>query len=72
MVPTGGGPDKLGSIHLQVVVAGLTNLYTQYIATPEEYRAQRYEAASTIYGDATNSPLCAYYKKLIMTSSVPF
>jgi neutral ceramidase len=37
----------------QVVVAGLSNLYTQYIATPEEYQAQRYEAASTIYGPHT-------------------
>ena len=34
----------------KVVIAGLTNLYTQYIATPEEYEAQRYE------GECSNSP----------------
>ena len=32
----------MGSISL-AWPAGLTNLYTQYIATPEEYEAQRYE-----------------------------
>ncbi|GJZ44343.1 RNA-directed DNA polymerase, eukaryota, reverse transcriptase zinc-binding domain protein [Tanacetum coccineum] len=28
-----------------VVIAGLTNTYSQYVATPEEYQQQRYEAA---------------------------
>ncbi|XP_052739425.1 neutral ceramidase [Bicyclus anynana] len=37
----------------RVVVAGLSNVYSDYIATPEEYQAQRYEAASTIYGPHT-------------------
>jgi len=32
------------------VVAGLSNTYTHYITTFEEYQKQRYEAASTIYG----------------------
>jgi len=36
-----------------VVLAGLSNSYSHYIATPEEYQAQRYEAASTLYGPAT-------------------
>ncbi|GBP78308.1 Neutral ceramidase [Eumeta japonica] len=36
-----------------VVVAGLANVYADYIATPEEYQAQRYEGASTIYGPHT-------------------
>lgn len=36
-----------------VVVAGLSNTYTQYIATPEEYTIQRYEGASTLYGPNT-------------------
>jgi hypothetical protein len=47
----GFGPE------VKVVLAGLSNLYTQYIATKEEYAAQRYEAASTIYGPNT---LAAY------------
>lgn len=36
-----------------VVLAGLSNSYSHYIATPEEYLFQRYEAASTLYGRAT-------------------
>uniref|UniRef100_A0A6P7EZ82 Neutral ceramidase n=1 Tax=Diabrotica virgifera virgifera TaxID=50390 RepID=A0A6P7EZ82_DIAVI len=36
-----------------VVIAGLSNVYTSYIATPEEYQLQRYEGASTIYGPYT-------------------
>ncbi|KAH7567060.1 hypothetical protein JRO89_XS07G0011600 [Xanthoceras sorbifolium] len=38
-----------------VVIAGLTNTYSQYIATFEEYKHQRYEAASTLYGPHTLS-----------------
>ncbi|KAG6451901.1 hypothetical protein O3G_MSEX007377 [Manduca sexta] len=37
----------------KVVLAGLSNIYSDYIASPEEYQAQRYEAASTIYGPHT-------------------
>jgi neutral ceramidase len=33
-----------------VVIGGLANDYIQYITTPEEYQAQSYEAASTLYG----------------------
>ena len=36
-----------------VTIAGLTNTYTHYITTFEEYQAQRYEAASTLYGPHT-------------------
>lgn len=37
----------------QVVISGLTNSYTHYVATKEEYSYQRYEAASTLYGPHT-------------------
>lgn len=37
----------------QVTIAGLTNTYSSYITTFEEYQAQRYEAASTIFGPHT-------------------
>lgn len=37
----------------EIIIAGLSNLYTSYIATPEEYEKQRYEAASTLYGPQT-------------------
>ncbi|XP_076051185.1 neutral ceramidase [Oratosquilla oratoria] len=42
------------------VLAGLSNVYSHYVATWEEYQAQRYEAASTIYGPDT----CAAYRQI--------
>lgn len=36
--------------NLHVVVAGLTNTYSSYVTTYEEYQIQRYEAASNIFG----------------------
>ncbi|KAJ7802418.1 Neutral/alkaline nonlysosomal ceramidase [Mycena olivaceomarginata] len=50
-----------------VVVAGPANTYAHYITTREEYAAQRYEGASTIFGPFT---LEAYIQKY--TSLVPF
>ncbi|XP_068645208.1 neutral ceramidase 2-like [Aristolochia californica] len=47
-----------------VVIAGLTNAYSQYIATFEEYKQQRYEAASTLYGPHTLSAYIQEFKKL--------
>lgn len=35
------------------IVAGLSNMYSSYVATPEEYQIQRYEGASTIFGPHT-------------------
>ncbi|KAK7877164.1 hypothetical protein WMY93_032144 [Mugilogobius chulae] len=45
---------------LTLVVAGLSNVYTHYITTYEEYQIQRYEGASTIFGPHT---LNAYISK---------
>ncbi|XP_077595165.1 neutral ceramidase [Stigmatopora nigra] len=45
---------------VDVALAGLSNVYTHYIATYEEYQVQRYEGASTIYGPHT---LAAYIQK---------
>ena len=42
-----------GTEDLKVVIAGLSNAYTHYITTYEEYQRQRYEAASTIFGPHT-------------------
>uniref|UniRef100_A0A336ML87 Neutral ceramidase n=1 Tax=Culicoides sonorensis TaxID=179676 RepID=A0A336ML87_CULSO len=39
--------------NFDVIIAGLSNLYTSYIVTPEEYQMQRYEGASTLYGPHT-------------------
>lgn len=36
-----------------VVVAGLSNAYTSYVTTPEEYALQHYEGASTQFGPNT-------------------
>ncbi len=33
-----------------VIITGLTNNWLQYVTTPEEYAAQHYEGASTLYG----------------------
>merc|ERR1719483_693135 len=50
---------------LNVVIAGLSNTYTHYITTWEEYQKQRYEAASTIYGPHTLSAYQQQYDFLV-------
>ncbi|CAA7052195.1 unnamed protein product [Microthlaspi erraticum] len=50
--------------NLHVVIAGLTNTYSQYIATFEEYEIQRYEGASTLYGPHTLTAYIQEFKKL--------
>jgi len=47
-----------------VVIAGLSNAYSHYIATPEEYEVQRYEAASTLYGPNTLPAYQQLYSEL--------
>ncbi|XP_029312523.1 neutral ceramidase [Cottoperca gobio] len=48
----------------EVVIAGLSNIYTHYITTYEEYQVQRYEGASTIYGPHTLSAYLHKYRGL--------
>ncbi|XP_064457109.1 neutral ceramidase B-like [Ornithodoros turicata] len=43
-----------------IAFAGLSNTYTHYVTTFEEYQVQRYEGASTLYGPHT---LAAYKKQ---------
>merc|ERR1712142_1231773 len=50
----------------KVVVAGLSNVYTHYITTFEEYQRQRYEAASTIFGPHS---LQAYQQQYAMLAN---
>lgn len=38
---------------IYIAISGLTNTYSSYTTTYEEYQAQRYEAASTIFGPHT-------------------
>ncbi|KAF5189502.1 Neutral ceramidase [Thalictrum thalictroides] len=60
-VLTSGGQFN-NNIH--VVIAGLTNTYSQYITTFEEYEVQRYEGASTLYGPHTLSAYIQQFQKL--------
>ncbi|NXV45073.1 ASAH2 ceramidase, partial [Uria aalge] len=65
--------DFHGTARMDVVIAGLCNVYTHYITTYEEYQAQRYEAASTIYGPHTLSAYIQLYRglaKAIATNTV--
>ena len=50
--------------NVQVVVAGLSNMYSSYIATPEEYEIQRYEGASTIFGQHSLTLYIQQYERL--------
>lgn len=45
--------EQAGMSNPVVVIAGLSNTYSGYIATYEEYAVQRYEGASTIFGPHT-------------------
>ncbi|KAM4852130.1 putative neutral ceramidase C isoform 2-T2 [Thomomys bottae] len=49
---------------MTVVISGVCNGYTHYITTYEEYQAQRYEAASTIYGPHTLAAYLHLFKAL--------
>ncbi|XP_054975569.1 neutral ceramidase isoform X1 [Sorex araneus] len=62
-----------GRQNMTVVISGLCNVYTHYVATYEEYQAQRYEAASTIYGPHTLSAYIQQFRilaKAIATDTV--
>ncbi|XP_033099666.1 neutral ceramidase-like isoform X2 [Anneissia japonica] len=48
----------------KVVIAGLSNTYSDYITTLEEYQVQRYEGASTIYGPHTCQAYINQFKTL--------
>lgn len=49
-----------------VVIAGLSNTYSGYISTKEEYQMQHYEGASTVFGQYT---LDAYRQEFSMLAS---
>lgn len=52
------------SSNVHVVIAGLTNTYSQYVTTYEEYEMQRYEGASTLFGPHTLSAYIQEFTKL--------
>jgi hypothetical protein len=45
--------DAFGNSLSHVAIAGYCNGYSSYVSTREEYSAQHYEGASTLYGPAT-------------------
>jgi len=49
-----------------IVISGLSNSYSHYIATYEEYQLQRYEGASTLYGPHTLAAYQQEFSKLIV------
>lgn len=67
--------DDCSTTENQVVIAGLSNTYSSYVATYEEYQVQRYEGASTIYGQHTLRAYIQQYQKLAkalcMTETLP-
>lgn len=50
--------------NFHVILSGLTNIYSSYVVTFEEYQMQRYEAASTPYGPHTLTILQQSYQRL--------
>ena len=52
-------------VDTEVVLAGLSNVYTHYITTKEEYQVQRYEGSSTLFGPNTLQAYQQQYTFLI-------
>ncbi|XVF55141.1 hypothetical protein PTKIN_Ptkin06aG0012500 [Pterospermum kingtungense] len=63
MVLTSGRNREFDN-NVHIVIAGLTNTYSQYVTTFEEYQVQRYEGASTLYGPHTLNAYIQEFKKL--------
>jgi neutral ceramidase len=57
--------EKLAPLGVRrVIIAGLSNDYGHYVATPEEYALQQYEGASTLYGPNTLPAYLQIYSRL--------
>lgn len=54
----------LGDKKPYITIGGLANSYHSYVTTWEEYQAQRYEAASTIYGPYTLDAYIQEFERL--------
>ncbi|KAL7059867.1 hypothetical protein AAHC03_013786 [Spirometra sp. Aus1] len=59
-----GALNASTQMSVRVVLAGLSNLYTDYVTTYEEYQIQRYEGASTAYGPHTLQAYVQQFAKL--------
>ena len=49
---------------IYVTIAGLSNSYSHYVTTLEEYQGQRYEAASTLFGPNTLQGYLQEFKRI--------
>jgi neutral ceramidase len=58
--------DGAADANTVVVISGLANQYSHYITTREEYHQQRYEGASTLFGQHT---LAAYQQRFAKLAS---
>nr|XP_060624741.1 neutral ceramidase [Anolis sagrei ordinatus] len=56
--------ESHGTTEMNVVLSGLCNIYTHYVATYEEYQIQRYEGASTLFGPHTLSAYIQLFRGL--------
>lgn len=54
----------LGNAISYVAVSNYTNAYSGYVTTPQEYDAQHYEGASTLYGPHTLAAYIQEFEKL--------
>jgi neutral ceramidase len=64
-----------GSGVVRTIISGLANEYTSYFTTPQEYDAQHYEGAATVYGRASSvaieDALVALTKTLVGGKAAP-
>lgn len=58
--------QTLGPRLTHVAVSNYSNGYSSYVATPEEYTAQHYEGASTLYGPHTLAAYLEVYGQLAL------
>ncbi|KAI8818710.1 Neutral/alkaline nonlysosomal ceramidase [Fimicolochytrium jonesii] len=56
--------DGTADADAEIIVSGLTNSYSSYITTKEEYQVQRYEGGSTAYGPNTLAAHVQVFKTL--------
>ncbi|KAK4881184.1 hypothetical protein RN001_004503, partial [Aquatica leii] len=57
--------ENTGTNVSYVIIAGLSNSYSSYVTTYEEYQMQRYEGASTLYGPHTLAIYEHLFKSLL-------
>jgi neutral ceramidase len=62
---------RSGQAVSRVAIVGLANQYASYFTTPEEYEAQHYEGASTLFGPASGPLLAERAATLVAAMAAP-